>query len=122
MQWYKSGWGCIEYSIHEKSKAISMQEQEKQKPAALELIERQAMRLSGVQNVDVFDEEKIVLQTELGKLEIRGQHLNVTSLDVENGNLQVDGLIDSFVYLEEKAKRNGRGGSKKGGILSRMFS
>ena len=30
-----------------------MQEQEKQKPAALELIERQAMRLSGVQNVDV---------------------------------------------------------------------
>lgn len=99
-----------------------MQEQEKQKPAALELIERQAMRLSGVQNVDVFDEEKIVLQTELGKLEIRGQHLNVTSLDVENGNLQVDGLIDSFVYLEEKSKRNGRGGSKKGGILSRMFS
>ncbi len=99
-----------------------MQEQEKQKPAALELIERQAMRLSGVQNVDVFDEEKIVLQTELGKLEIRGQHLNVTSLDVENGNLQVDGLIDSFVYLEEKAKRNGRAGSKKGGILSRMFS
>lgn len=46
------------------------------------------MRLSGVHNVDIFDEEKIVLQTELGKLEIQGQHLNVTNLDVEHGSLQ----------------------------------
>ena len=70
-----------------------MQEQEK---AGLEMIERQLMRLRGVNNVDEFDEEKIVLQTELGKLEIKGQHLNVTSLDVEHGSLQIDGIIDSF--------------------------
>ena len=79
-----------------------MQEQEK---AGLEMIERQLMRLRGVNNVDEFDEEKIVLQTELGKLEIKGQHLNVTSLDVEHGSLQIDGIIDSFSYVEEKKKR-----------------
>ena len=73
-----------------------MQEQEK---GTLELVDRQLMRLSGVNNVDVFDEEKIVLQTELGKLEIKGQHLNVTNLDVETGSLQVDGVIDSFAYV-----------------------
>ena len=77
-----------------------MQEQEGRTKATLELVDRQMMRLSGVNNVDVFDEEKIVLQTELGRLEIKGQHLNVTSLDVEHGSLQVDGVIDSFVYVD----------------------
>lgn len=92
-----------------------MQEQEK---AGLELIERQLMRLKGVNNVDEFDEEKIVLQTELGKLEIKGQHLNVTSLDVEHGSLQIDGIIDSFSYVEEKKKRTRS--KKQAGLLSRL--
>lgn len=87
--------------------------------ATLELIDRQMMRLSGVNNVDIFDEEKIVLQTELGKLEIRGQRLNVTSLDVEDGNLQVDGLIHSFVYVEDTPKRSKKKQSK---LVSRLFS
>ncbi len=92
-----------------------MQEQEK---AGLEMIERQLMRLRGVNNVDEFDEEKIVLQTELGKLEIKGQHLNVTSLDVEHGSLQIDGIIDSFSYVEEKKKR--ARSKKQIGLLSRL--
>ena len=92
-----------------------MQEQAK---AGLEMIERQLMRLRGVNNVDEFDEEKIVLQTELGKLEIKGQHLNVTSLDVEHGSLQIDGIIDSFSYVEEKKKR--ARSKKQVGLLSRL--
>ena len=92
-----------------------MQEQEK---AGLEMIERQLMRLRGVNNVDEFDEEKIVLQTELGKLEIKGQHLNVTRLDVEHGTLQIDGIIDSFSYVEEKKKR--ARSKKQVGLLSRL--
>lgn len=92
-----------------------MQEQEK---AGLEMIERQLLRLRGVNNVDEFDEEKIVLQTELGKLEIKGQHLNVTSLDVEHGSLQIDGIIDSLSYVEEKKKR--ARSKKQIGLLSRL--
>lgn len=92
-----------------------MQEQEK---AGLELIGRERLRLDGVQNVDVFDEEKIVLQTELGRLEIRGAHLNVTNLDVEHGTLQVDGVIDSFAYSEDKKKRGLE--KKKTGRFARL--
>lgn len=89
--------------------------------AGLELVDRQLMRLSGVNNVDVFDEEKIVLQTELGKLEIQGQHLNVTSLDVESGSLQVDGVIDSIAYIQEQKTRS-KGGRKRKGFAGRFFS
>lgn len=98
-----------------------MQNPEQKETMVLELIDRQLMRLTGVQNVDVFDEEKIVLQTVLGKLEIQGQHLNVTSLDVENGSLEVDGVIDSFVYLEEKKKRK-HSSKKQTGFFSRLLS
>ena len=67
------------------------------------------MRLSGVHNVDIFDEEKIVLQTELGKLEIQGQHLN---LDPESGcgatrqSGRWTAIIDGFFYVEEKKKKS----------------
>jgi sporulation protein YabP len=98
---------------------ISMQEQEKQLPT-LELINRQLLRLNSVQNVAEFDEEVIVLETELGRLEIKGAHLNVTSLDVEDGNLQVDGIISSFRYLDERQKRVKK--KKMGGLMARMFS
>ena len=66
-----------------------MQEQEKN---TLELVNRQLMRLSGV-----------------------------NSLDVEHGSLQVDGVIDSFVYVEEQKKRI-RSSKKQKGFVSRLFS
>ena len=96
-----------------------MQEQEKQLPT-LELINRQLLRLNGVQNVAEVDDEVIVLETELGRLEIKGAHLNMTSLDVEDGNLQVDGTISSFRYLEDRQKRVKK--KKTGRLMARMFS
>lgn len=98
-----------------------MQNLEKKEPITLELTDRQYLWLTGVQNVDVFDEEKIVLQTELGKLEIQGQQLNVTNLDVEYGKLQVDGRINSIAYPEEKKKMK-HSSRKKRGFFSRLHS
>ncbi len=108
----------------------SVQEQRAKNSVTLELVDRQMLRLNGVNNVDVFDEEQIILQTELGKLEIKGHHLNVTNLDVENGDLQVDGIIDSFVYLEEEQSRGKKNHAKKSagkagrgdGFMARLFS
>ncbi len=98
---------------------ISMQDEEKQQ-SMLELVNRQLLRLNGVRNVAEFDEETIVLETDLGRLEIKGQHLNVTSLDVEDGNLQVDGVISSFRYLDDRQKRSRK--KKSGSVVARMFS
>lgn len=85
--------------------------QEKTK-AVVELIERQLLHVNGVNNVDVFDEEKIILKTDLGNLVIKGSHMNLTNLDVENGCLQVDGMIDSLEYQAEKRKWLGKGRKK----------
>ena len=96
-----------------------MQNEEK-RCSMLEMVNRQLLRLNGVQNVAEFDEETIVLETDSGRLEIKGQHLNVTSLDVEDGNLQVDGVISSFRYLDDRQRCVKK--KKTGGLLARMFS
>ncbi len=76
--------------------------------SVLELSNRDVLKLTGVQNVDVFEDEKIVLRTEQGVLEIQGVNLNITRLDLETGVLQIDGAIDAIIYAQEKQKRKAK--------------
>ncbi|MBR6755918.1 MAG: sporulation protein YabP [Peptococcaceae bacterium] len=75
---------------------------EKKEKSRLELLERKSLYLNGVHNVDLFDEEKIILQTDLGRLVIKGKSMNITNLDVEHGNIQIDGRINCLEYLPER--------------------
>lgn len=75
---------------------------EKKEKAFLELAERKSLHLNGVQNVDLFDEEKIILQTDLGRLVIKGKGMNITTLDVEHGDIQIDGRLNALEYLPER--------------------
>lgn len=89
--------------------------------ALLELTNREILHVTGVQNVDVFEEEKIVLHTEQGALEIQGTGLNITHLDLETGSLQITGMMDAIFYPKEKQKRQSRK-SPKQSFLSKMLS
>ena len=89
--------------------------------SALELTNREVLRLTGVQNVDVFEDEKITLRTEQGGLEIQGTRLNITRLDLETGVLQIDGAIDAIVYEHEKQKRKVNRQSKQS-LIQKMLS
>ncbi len=69
--------------------------------------------LSGVQTVISFDEEAMSLQTDNGRLEIRGRDMKITSFDTQGGDMLVSGYVYAIVYREESAR---------GGFLKRMFS
>lgn len=67
--------------------------------------DRKKLSVSGVQDVDCFDETVVVLFTNMGKLTVRGNNLHVNSFSVENGDFSMEGQIDSLDYsLEEKIK------------------
>ena len=66
---------------------------------------RQKLRLTGVKDVDNYDEEAVSVQTQQGDLVIHGQNLKITKLDVESVELLVDGLISSFFYQENVAQK-----------------
>lgn len=66
----------------------------------LSLEDRNRIDVTGVTDVDSFDDTTVSLTTSRGELTIRGQGLQVNRLNVENGLLSVDGKIDSLSYSE----------------------
>lgn len=81
-------------------------------PHTLTLDNRRQLRLSGVTEVESFDEQTVVLHTSCGVLLIRGQGLHMQTLSIDGGQVAVDGTIISMVYEDVQ---------KSGGILSRLF-
>lgn len=66
---------------------------------------RENLTLSGVTDVDSFDERCIALYTQLGELVIRGRNLHINSMSVETGDMTIDGEIWSLNY-GDKDKKN----------------
>ncbi len=67
--------------------------------------DRKKLSVSGVQDVDCFDETVVMLFTNMGKLTVRGQNLHVNSFSVENGEFSMEGEIISLEYSSgEKTK------------------
>lgn len=73
----------------------------------VELEGRERLTVSGVEDVERFDETGIVMSTAAGLLVVTGENLHIGQLSLEGGQLHVDGRIDSLTY-EEPAQ--GRGG------------
>jgi sporulation protein YabP len=78
-----------------------------QQPHELRLDNRARLTVSGVREVESFDESVIVLSTVRGLMIIRGEKLRLQALSVDGGQVSVGGLIDSLSYEEEKEKRGG---------------
>ena len=65
---------------------------------AINLVRRESLTATGVIDVISFDEETIIAETELGMLIIKGINLHVNRLNLENGELAVDGEVSSISY------------------------
>ena len=71
------------------------------------LEDRRTLSVSGVNDVDSFDEQTIVASTDLGELTIRGEKLHITRLSLEIGELQVEGKISALLYTDNAPKSTG---------------
>lgn len=78
------------------------------------LINRNHAEITGVNDVDCFNEQLVVLMTNLGSMTISGTGLNISHLNKEDGRLIVDGEFDSIEY---SGKRQGA----KGGLFARWL-
>ena len=70
-------------------------------PAAshrLELTGREHLTVSGVEDVERFDESGVIMTTSAGTLIVTGEDLHIGKLSLEGGELFVDGRIDSVAY------------------------
>ena len=81
----------------------------------LQLEGREKLTVSGVEDVERFDEMQIVMSTCAGVLVVSGEGLHIGRLSLDGGELKVEGRIDAMEYEED----NNSGSS--GGFFSRLF-
>lgn len=77
------------------------------------LEERESLTVSGVEEVESFDENTIVMETARGVLVVRGEELHIEKLSLDGGDLKVEGLVEALTYEEARGSR--------GGFLSRLL-
>ena len=91
-----------------------MEERKSRSPHRITLERRQTALLTGIAEVNSFDEKEIRLMTTEGGLQIKGEGLHVKQLDLEQGNVEIEGKIDSLIYQQ-------KGMREKEALLKRMF-
>lgn len=80
----------------------------------LEMEGRERPTVSGVEDVERFDENCIIMATCVGTLIISGEDLHIGKLSLDGGELHVDGRIDAVTYEESSQQRSAS-------FLSRLF-
>lgn len=76
---------------------------------------REKLSVSGVIDVSSFNDENIILETELGALIVKGRDLHINKLSLDNAELVVEGDIESCMYSDKEFKSKGLG------FLSNLF-
>ena len=72
---------------------------------SLILENRSRLELSGVTDVDRFDEQEIALFTQQGELTIRGSGLHINEMSVGSGKLSVEGEVSALIYGDKDRKK-----------------
>ena len=76
---------------------------------------RSKASISGVEDVDSFDEQTITLYTSAGLLTVQGRDFHINKLNVESGEVVIEGDIESLTYSDAAGRQSG------GGFFSKMF-
>lgn len=86
----------------------------KSQPHNVILENRKRLSISGVTDVDHFDERAILLYTQQGELTVQGKNLHVNAINVESGEMEIEGDIWSLSYGDKDRKT-------AAGVLGKLF-
>lgn len=97
----------MNYQIEDKSMPQSQSH-------TVKLDSRKVMSITGVTDVDGFDEHTIVLATTCGIMTVHGNSLHINKLNIEEGSLDIEGMVDAVQYSDNMT-------IQKTSWLSKMF-
>ena len=81
----------------------------------LVLENRKKLSVSGVNDVLSFDDQVVMVDTELGLLTVKGENIRINKLSLDTAEVIVEGEISSLSYSQNKQEKN------TGTILSKIF-
>ncbi len=68
---------------------------------------RKTLELDGIEDVLGFEECSVLLQTNMGVLNIEGEGLHLRHMSMEEGKLIIDGKINGMLYIDKTARKGG---------------
>lgn len=77
---------------------------------------RKRAAISSVEDVDSFNENEIIFLTSMGMMTVLGEDLHIAKLNLEEGQLVIEGSIQSLDYADHEEER-----LKRKGVFSRVF-
>ena len=83
----------------------------------LNLSSRKELNVTGVKNIESFDSEEFLIETNLGFLHIKGTGLTLDKMDNENNELIIKGQINSMSYVSATSK----GKQTKGNFFKKLL-
>lgn len=83
---------------------------------SINVLERKNILVTGVKKIESFDDEEFFMETVMGFLVLKGEGLELLKLDTLQGNVSIKGLLKSFSYVDDTAKKD-----KENSIISRLF-
>ena len=75
----------------------------------LVLENRNRLNISGVLDVLSFDDQIIIVETELGLLTVKGDNLRINKLSIDTSEVVVEGEIISLAYSNKDLDKKGEG-------------
>lgn len=76
--------------------------------------DRKKLTVSGVSDVDSFDDSTVVIYTDMGELTVKGDNLHISGLSIETGDMTLTGNVYGMMYTDDNRR-------KGGGFLSRLL-
>ena len=76
---------------------------------------REKLSISGVLDVLSFDDQIVILETELGLLTVKGENLRINKLSLDTAEVIIDGEIYNLGYSEKDSNQ------KSNGFLGKIF-
>ena len=76
---------------------------------------REKLNVTGVLDVLSFDDQIVILETELGLLTVKGENIRINKLSLDTSEVTLEGEIAQLSYSEKDVAE------KSGGFLNKIF-
>lgn len=77
---------------------------------------RKKLSISGVNDVLSFDDQVVIVETELGLLTVKGENLIINKLSIDTSEVIVEGEISFLSYSDKEQDKQ-----KNGSFISKIF-
>ena len=76
---------------------------------------RGKLSVSGVVDVLSFDDQVVIIETDLGLLTVKGENIRINKLSIDTSEVIIEGDISYLAYSDKELEKS------KGSLISKIF-